>query len=297
MKLSSLAGRLLMGLVILLLAVAFADEEDVEITWDASDPGEGIQDSYPSGLAKLKLEADDTFYTLTLFKVRGLSPDDDDIDAVEAADEAVTTAFSSGATDVTTLLNNALEIAEVHGEIGADAGDEDEISVILEDGTWILAGHAQGADGVPYAFEYETFVVEGKSVGVRPRTEQVIEMVDFDFVMPEGIQAGKQLWEVANQGEQLHHMVLIRLDDGKTMNDVMTFLETGEGVPPGDEAGYVGLLSKGQSAFVELDLEPGEYVAICFIPDHGASASTTDHAHLGMVQSFTVAGGGVASTE
>jgi len=285
-----------MGLAILVLAVAFANEEDIEIVWDASDPGEGIQESYRSGLAKLKLEADDTFYTLTLFKVRGLSPDDEDVDAVEAADEAVTRAFSSGATDIGSLLNNALEIAQVRGEIGADAGDEDEISVILEDGTWILAGHAQGADGMPYAFEYETFVVEGKSVGVRPRTDQVIEMVDFDFVMPEGIQAGKQLWEVANHGQQLHHMVLLRLDEGRTMNDVTAFMESADGVPPGEEAGYVGLLSKGQSAFVEVDLEPGEYVAICFIPDHGASATSTDHAHLGMVQSFTVTGG-VASTE
>jgi hypothetical protein len=64
----------------------------------------------------------------------------------------------------------------------------------------------------------------------------------------------------------------------------------GEGEPAADEAGGVGIMSSGQSNYVDLELSPGEYVAICFMPDHLGEATGQPHFMLGMMQSFTVAG-------
>lgn len=49
-------------------------------------------------------------------------------------------------------------------------------------------------------------------------------------------------------------------------------------------------MSPGQSNYVTLDLTPGEYVAICFMPDHRGDATDQPHFMLGMMQNFTVAG-------
>ena len=61
-------------------------------------------------------------------------------------------------------------------------------------------------------------------------------------------------------------------------------------LPLAEEAGYVGVMSPGQSNYVTLDLTPGEYVATCFVPDHRGDATGTPHFMLGMMQNFTVAG-------
>lgn len=45
------------------------------------------------------------------------------------------------------------------------------------------------------------------------------------------------------------------------------------------------LFSSGQANWYELDLEPGTYATVCFIPD----PSGTPHVMLGMVEVFTVA--------
>jgi hypothetical protein len=44
-------------------------------------------------------------------------------------------------------------------------------------------------------------------------------------------------------------------------------------------------LSQGVDPFMTIDLQPGEYVAICNIPD---PASGVAHSRLGMIQPFTV---------
>jgi hypothetical protein len=50
--------------------------------------------------------------------------------------------------------------------------------------------------------------------------------------------------------------------------------------------GGMGQLSPGLTAWTELDLAPGTYVAVCFVFD---PATGMPHAVLGMVDVFTVA--------
>jgi LPXTG-motif cell wall-anchored protein len=53
----------------------------------------------------------------------------------------------------------------------------------------------------------------------------------------------------------------------------------------------MGALMTGKSAWASLDLQPGDYIALCFVPD---PASGKSHLELGMHTVFTVAAQPVA---
>ena len=53
--------------------------------------------------------------------------------------------------------------------------------------------------------------------------------------------------------------------------------------------GGIGWLSPGQVAWTEVDLEPGTYVALCYVFDPGTGMP---HAAMGMAAVFTVGDGG-----
>ena len=96
---------------------------------------------------------------------------------------------------------------------------------------------------------------------------------------------------VLNQGPQIHEWLLFKLMPGKSPDDLMTFVASMEGggppsgPPPFALAGGGQAISVGREEYVELDLEAGEYLAICLVPDNNTGAP---HAALGMVAPFTV---------
>jgi len=55
--------------------------------------------------------------------------------------------------------------------------------------------------------------------------------------------------------------------------------------PPAVPVGGAQAMAIGQSNFVELELTPGQYVALCFVPD---PATGQPHLVLGMITSFAV---------
>lgn len=135
---------------------------------------------------------------------------------------------------------------------------------------------------------YQAFTVTpSDTAAAAPTADLTVDMMEFAFSIPDEVAAGEQVWEVKNVGGQIHHLVLMKIQDGKTMDDIMAFLETEEGAPPADDAGYVNVLSPGQHNFVTFDLEPGAYVAMCFITDVNTGQP---HVALGMIDTFTVAG-------
>jgi hypothetical protein len=119
-----------------------------------------------------------------------------------------------------------------------------------------------------------------------PKTDLKVQMLDFGYDIPSLVSAGKQTWEVVNAGAQPHEMLIAKLEDGKTINDVMTYLQNGEeGAAPYKFQGGAQAMATSYSSFVEFDLVPGEYVALCFVPD---PATGKPHIALGMVRPFTV---------
>lgn len=145
------------------------------------------------------------------------------------------------------------------------------------------------ANGVPHlalGMVKPLEVVASTVAAGAPKADLVVDMHDFAFTIPSELNAGEQVWEVINHGEQPHELMLGKIKEGKTLDDVMTYLSKGAFGPdmPLDLMGGAQGMSTGHSSFVTFDLTPGEYVTICFIPD---PKTGLPHLALGMISHFT----------
>jgi len=244
-------------------------------------------DQLPAGFVNITLEnGGESGYTLVLLRLKEGSTVEEVVSAVEAVDRA----FAQGG-DASAAINETLELASIVGDAFAEPGTSYRLGTTLEAGRYIAYGTAESAEeDAPRVNTHRTLEVTGKPQAEAPEADQTVQMVDFAFAFPPDIQAGKQTWKVVNNGQQVHHLVLLKLHEGKTMDDVMAWMENEEGPPPADEAGHVGSMSAGEENFVDFNLTPGDYVAICFMPDHAEDGDGAPHFVHGMMQSFTVAG-------
>ena len=117
-----------------------------------------------------------------------------------------------------------------------------------------------------------------------PTSAATISLFEFGFELPQNLAAGDQVWTVHNVGRVPHELLLAKVPDGTTNDDLLDMFQndTGEAVP----VGGIGWLSPGATGWTEVVLVPGTYVALCFVfdPDTGMP-----HAMEGMVQIFTIA--------
>lgn len=168
-------------------------------------------------------------------------------------------------------------------------GQEMNVALNLEEGTYMALCFIGGEDGVPHMAKgmlhtFEVTAGEGHAHSA-PTADLTLDMHDFGFEIPTDLKAGPVSMEVVNSGEQPHELVLIKLQDGKTLADAEAWMQAEDGPPPGDMAGGVMVMGGGQTSFVTMDLEAGNYIAICFIPD---PASGQPHFLMGMIDEFPV---------
>ncbi len=105
--------------------------------------------------------------------------------------------------------------------------------------------------------------------------------------IPATITAGPQTWKIAVAGTTLHELTIVRLAPGKTVQDVIAFLNAGRrGSSPGDPVAGMQLLPPGQSGWLIFDLEPGEYTVNDIPPVEAGQSS----AKIAPVGHFTVVG-------
>ena len=124
-----------------------------------------------------------------------------------------------------------------------------------------------------------------------PAADVSVQLVDFSFAMPDAFAAGPQVWQIENVGEQWHEMGVVQLNEGATVDDVLTWVESmgpegPSGPPPFEEGAFWAPMGAGETAWVTWDLPPGEYTVICFLPDLAGDMSS--HAAHGMVRTLTV---------
>lgn len=218
------------------------------------------------------------------------------VEEIVAAFQAVEQAFGGG--DPVAAVNEALELGELWGGLAVGPGESSSVGIDVPEGRYAVVatvrqpGDAQEEEGPRAPASYFTTTLDVSSAAEAteaPQADQTVQMVDFAFALPADIQAGPQTWEVINSGEQIHHLVLTRLQDDKTMEDLQAFMEGGEqGEPPVDIIGEVNPLSSGVANYVNFDLTPGTYIALCFMPDHTGNATGVPHVALGMIQTFVI---------
>ena len=170
-----------------------------------------------------------------------------------------------------------------------ELGDTATTTVALEPGNYAMLCFVPGPDGVPHVAKgmIRPLKVTGGSgaAGAEPGADVVMKLVDYDFELSKPIPAGRHTIRVENAGPQEHEVVIVKLDPGKEPKDFAMWGEKMVGKPPGTLHGGVSGLMPGGKAFVEVNLAPGEYGLICFVPD---SKDGKGHYHHGMAKKVTV---------
>jgi len=108
---------------------------------------------------------------------------------------------------------------------------------------------------------------------------------DFAFDAPAQIPGGAVTLQIQNSGKEVHQAQLVRLEGGKTGQDLMAALKK-HGPPPAwmKFVGGPNAIAPGHEVSATSVLEPGQYAWLCFIP----SPDGVMHAAKGMVRPFEV---------
>lgn len=127
--------------------------------------------------------------------------------------------------------------------------------------------------------------VQSRRGEVAPQTVTVTAH-DYSLELPDTLAEGAVTLRLVNQGKELHHLWLARLEDGHTVNDVLEALKA-RGHLPGwivDAGGPNAPRPAGGETSAIVTLTPGSYIVACLIP----SQDGIPHIMKGMVRPLTV---------
>jgi uncharacterized cupredoxin-like copper-binding protein len=110
---------------------------------------------------------------------------------------------------------------------------------------------------------------------------------EFAYTGPKTIKSGVTLFRLINDGNELHHLIIVRLGPGKTMADFVAAMKSGPLPPWATFDGGPNPALPHATAEATLSLEPGNYVLLCTVPSPGEKGP---HALKGMVGALTVLG-------
>ena len=99
--------------------------------------------------------------------------------------------------------------------------------------------------------------------------EVVIRTKDYSFDAPDTIYSGANRIRLINDGPDLHHVWLLRLEQGKTADDLFKVMSKGEGPLPSWAVDVGGPNTPGRPGGENtaiVDLGPGNYIMLCVIP-------------------------------
>jgi hypothetical protein len=151
----------------------------------------------------------------------------------------------------------------------------------LEPGTYIAV------DNQAEPWHYATFTVSGAARSPAPPPAAVsVKMREYTYDMPDSIRSGKHLWEFSNVGKSLHHLGIIQLKEGTTVESAVAWMKDPQGDPPGKVLAWWNMLSPGVTSLGEIELPPGKYYAVDMLPDFVSDGVV--NAEHGMVKAFTV---------
>ena len=172
------------------------------------------------------------------------------------------------------------------GLVSPGARSRADAVVELRPGTYVLLCLVPDADGVPHlahgmmrSFE----VAPGAERAPLGPADHEVRLVDYGFELPDELDGGATLAITNASTAEVHEMVVARLGDGDTVDDVLAALHAGRPLPA-EAVGGMQAIPPGATQRLQLDLEPGRYVVVCAVP----AADGTPHYDHGMVEEVVV---------
>lgn len=165
------------------------------------------------------------------------------------------------------------------------------------------------------ATEYALFDVTSAAAASKafdaPDADIQVDLFEMGFNLPATVPSGPHVWEARNTGAMLHEIAIFPVPDGATPDEIEQAMAAELGAEFGGDPAEaraaidalgaqwkdwsseltagVGVLSPQRVSWAEIDLQPGAYGAVCFIPEQ---ATGKRHLMLGMTAVFTVAEAG-----
>ncbi len=178
------------------------------------------------------------------------------------------------------------------GPNAVEPGDSGSAYATLEAGNYAVICIIPSPDGKLHvmkgmASSFEVKPATGRRLREAPQSEVTIRLKDFAFDGPSQLHPGKHAIRVINDGPQNHEVVFVRLNEGKTAEDLFSWFRAGMvDVPPAHfVGGTVGLAPGGANTIVE-DLSAGNYLLLCFLPNTAGHGEP--HLAQGMILSMAV---------
>jgi len=117
---------------------------------------------------------------------------------------------------------------------------------------------------------------------------------EFSFEGPDTIPAGLTMFHLTDAGQELHHVQLIKLEEGKTFADYQAAVKDMKGPPPAWMVPYGGVNppAPGTTTTAMQVIEAGNYAVVCFVE----GADHVPHLAKGMMRALTVTPSANANT-
>jgi len=171
-----------------------------------------------------------------------------------------------------------------------DPGADTRATLNIQPGNYAVVCVVDIPDHVPHMMKG---MIKGLTVtpssgppAPEPTADLTINLVDFAFAPSAPLTAGHHVIKVVNMGTQPHELEVIKLAEGKTMDDLGQWGQTFQGPLPGSSLGGAAPMAPGQVEYFPLDLTPGNYAILCFVPD--PTKNNMPHLAEGMVLPFTI---------
>ncbi len=168
-------------------------------------------------------------------------------------------------------------------------GGESNATVMLEPGNYALVCFVPDAKMVPHFMlgmtRGFTVTAAAASAAPAPTPDITVSLSDYKFDWSAPLTAGRHVIKVETAAGQPHEITLFQIPPGKTMKDLEAWLKTMSGPPPAIPVGGVAGLVAGKPNYMEVDLKPGDYAAVCFLED---ARDGKPHFVHGMTQAIKV---------
>jgi hypothetical protein len=178
---------------------------------------------------------------------------------------------------------------DIGGPNAPDPHGASDATVKLEPGNYAVICFVDLGDHVPHfakgMLHPLTVTANTGAMGAEPKADLTISLEDFGYKVTGALTAGKHTVKVVNNGPQTHEMELVKFAEGKGMKDLGAWVAKPDGPPPASAIGGASGIEKGGVNYTSIELTPGNYAFLCFIPDTKDGKTHLEH---GMIKEFKV---------